>query len=292
MNYYLKRLMHGLCLMGLAAAVQAQTCESPKALRISLIPKKSTVALGAEYQPLAKVLEAALRQPVEIVLASSYDSVVEGLLAGTIDLAELGPASYAQAKARDSRITAFASLIQRVGPNTISGDRYQSLLIVRRDKQFNDLASLRGSNVSLVDPASTSGALIPRQMISELTGAPFERYFGRITFAGSHDRAIQAVQKGFVDAAFVSSSRLDEALRNGSVRPDELLVHWRSAPIPYDPFVYRGQLCQPIIDKIKQAFFQSTATLQDMFRGMNGEGFAHVNDDNYRGIREAYANQH
>ncbi len=286
-----RRLLFGLYLASFAVFIQAQTCESPKTLRVSLIPKKSAEALGAEYQPLIKVLEAGLKQRVEIVLASSYGSVVEGLLAGTIDLAELGPASYAQAKARDSRITAFASLIQRVGPYTEASDSYRSLLIVRKDKNIKDLASLRGSNISLVDPASTSGALIPRQMISKLTGVPLEHYFGRITFAGSHDRAIQAVQKGFVDAAFVSSSRLDEALRTGSVRPDELQVHWKSSPIPYDPFVYRGQLCQSVTDKIKLVFFENGATQKDMFKGMNGEGFAPVSDANYLEIREAYSHQ-
>jgi phosphonate transport system substrate-binding protein len=287
----LKNMVFGLCLVVWAAHVQAQTCESPRTLRVSLIPKMSSAALGAEYQPLVKVLAAKLQRPIEIVMAPSYGAVVEGLLAGTIDLAELGPASYAQAKARDSRVTAFASLIQRIGPNTDAADSYRSLLIVRRDRKMADLASLRGSNISLVDPASTSGALIPRQMITKLTGVPFERYFGRITFAGSHDRAIQAVQKGFVDAAFVSSSRLDEALRQGSVRPDELQVQWKSSPIPYDPFVYRGQLCQAVTDRIKQAFFQNIAWRQDLFKDMNGEGFAHVSDENYRDIREAYANQ-
>ncbi|WP_342616392.1 phosphate/phosphite/phosphonate ABC transporter substrate-binding protein [Rhodoferax sp. GW822-FHT02A01] len=281
----------GLLMAGCACLAQGQTCESPKIIRVSLIPKKSSDALGAEYQPLVKVLEAAVRQPVEIVMASSYGAVVEGLLAGTVDLAELGPASYAQAKARDNRITAFASMIQRVGPHTEAGDSYRSLLVVRRDKKFHGLPDLRGSNISLIDPASTSGALIPRQAIAKLTGMALEHYFGRITFAGSHDRAIQAVQKGLVDAAFVSSSRLDEAVRNGSLRADELQVLWKSSPIPYDPFVYRGQLCQPVIDKIKQAFFQNSASLQDMFRGMNGEGFAHVSDEQYRGIREVYANQ-
>jgi phosphonate transport system substrate-binding protein len=287
----LRRSLLGLSLLALSALIHAQTCESPKSLRVSLIPKKSTTALGAEYQPLVKALTAALKQPVEIVLASSYGTVVEGLLAGTIDLAELGPASYAQAKARDPKITAFASLIQHIGPYTDAADSYRSLLIVRRDRKIKDLASLRGSNISLVDPASTSGALIPRQMISKLTGAPLERYFGRITFSGSHDRAIQAVQKGLVDAAFISSSRLDEALRIGSVLPDELQVQWKSSPIPYDPFVYRGQLCQSVTDKIRQAFFDNSASQKDMFRGMDGEGFAHVSDVNYQEIREAYLHQ-
>lgn len=281
----------GLLLACLAGLVHAQACDSPKTIHISVIPKSSSGAQSAQFQPLVKVLEATLKQPVQIVLAPSYGAVVEGLLAGSIDLAELGPASYAQAKARDSRITAFASLIQRTGANTEASDSYRALLIVRRDRKFNDLSDLRGGTLSLVDPASTSGALIPRMAITKLTGAPLERYFGRITFAGSHDRAIQVVQKGLVDAAFVSSSRLDEALRTGTVRMDDLQVLWKSSPIPYDPYVYRGQLCQQVIDKIQQAFFQNKGALKDMFRDMNGEGFARVTDEHYRDIRDIYANQ-
>jgi phosphonate transport system substrate-binding protein len=291
MNLNARTFLLALSFALFAGSSQAQACDNPKVIRLSLIPLKNAASQAAEFRPLVNALEASLKRPVELVLAPSYGAVVEGLLAANIELAELGPASYAQAKARDAGITAFASLIQRVGLHTDSSDSYRSLLIVRRDKHFNGLASLRDSSVSLVDPASTSGALIPRQAISTLTGMPFERYFGRITFAGSHDRAIQAVQKGFVDAAFVSSSRLDEALRTGSVRPDEMVVQWKSSPIPYDPFVYRGRLCQPVIDKIKQAFFQNSASLQGMLRSMNAEGFNPVSDDKYREIRDIYASQ-
>lgn len=291
MKHLVQTLLLGLGLALLATLAQAQTCGNPKTLRLSLIPKKSVTALTADYQPLVKALEARLQRPVEIVVAPSYGAVVEGLLAASVDLAELGPASYAQAKARDEGITAFASLIQRVGLHTDASDSYRSLLIARRDKAFKDVASLRGVSVSLIDPASTSGALIPRQAIQQLTGEPLERYFGRITFAGAHDRAIQAVQKGFVDAAFVSSSRLDEGLRTGSVGANEIVVLWQSAPIPYDPFVYRSHLCPELIDKIKPAFFNSGSALQGMFDQLHAQGFTPVNDTQYRQIREIYANQ-
>lgn len=291
MNRLLLTLVLGLSTALFAASTQAQACEDPKIIRFSLIPKKNNQSQAIQIQPLIKALEDSLKRPVELVLAPSYGAVVEGLLGGSVDLAELGPASYAQAKARDARVTAFASLIQRIGIHTDAPDSYHALLIVRRDKHINNLASLRGHSVSLIDPASTSGALIPRQLISQRTGTPLERYFGRITFAGSHDRAIQAVQKGFVTAAFVSSSRLDEALRAASVGPDELQVLWTSSPIPYDPFVYRGQLCPSVVDKIKQAFFQNKEALQDMFRNLNSDGFMPVNDDKYRDIRDIYANQ-
>ncbi len=289
MNTTRRNFLLGPCALFFLESALAADCVDAKPLRFALIPKKNTETQLIEYRPLIEVLEKILERRVVIVHATSYGAVVEGLLAGSIDLAELGPASYAQAKAQDTHITAFASFSQLSGPHTKSGSHYRSLLIVRRDKGFDSIASLRNARVSLVDPASTSGYLLPRQAITQLTQIPLERYFGRITFAGSHDRAIQTVQKGIVDAAFVSSNRLDEALRRNTLRPDEVKILWESSPISYDPFVYRGQLCQPLIDKIKQAFFLNNANLQAMFRSLNMEGFARVSDDNYREIREIYA---
>lgn len=277
-----------LALLLCLGSAHAANCEDPKTLRISLVPDKNMEERIAEYQPLIRVLERVLNRRIDVIAASSYGTVVEGLLAGSIDMAELGPASYVQAKSRDNGVTAFASRIQGVGPYTASGAHYQSLLIVRSDKQFDSLARLQGASVSLVDPASTSGALVPRHAMAALTGMPLERYFGRLTFAGSHDRAIVAVQKGHVDAAFVASTRLDDALRKGTVLADELSVRWKSVPLPNDPFVYRAQLCKAVVEKIKHAFFMENTTLQDMFRRLNTEGFARVTDEAYEEIRKIY----
>ena len=89
---------------------------------------------------------------------------------------------------------------------------------MRRDKRFDSLARLQGASVSLVDPASTSGALVPRHAMAALTGMPLERYFGRLTFSGSHDRAIEAVHKGFVDAT-IGSQIAEERLKSLSLLP-------------------------------------------------------------------------
>lgn len=272
-----------------ATSSLAQSCDNPKSLRFAVVPIKDPAVMLAQYRPLIQVLEKILERRVEFVQVTSYGAVVEGLLAGNIDLAELGPASYAQAKSRDSGITAFASPIQRTGTYTDSAAHYRSLLISRTKRGFNSVTSLRGANISLIDPASTSGALIPRHNFAQLTGEPLENYFRRVTFAGTHDRAIQLVQKGIVDAAFVSSARLDEAIHQGTVRADELIVVWKSAPIARDPFVYRGQLCATLVEKIKQSFFHENANLEGMFRSTNISGFTQVSDDNYREIRKIHA---
>ncbi len=288
---FLKHLCLMLASLCCADALWAAECSDPKPFRFAVIPKKNVQAQLSEYRPLIALMEQALGRRIELVRTSSYGAVIEGLLAGSIDLAELGPASYASAKTRDPGITAFASTTQPQGPYTDSSLYYRSILVVRQHKGLDSLAALRGASVSLIDPDSTSGALLPRDAMAQLTGMPLERYFGRVTFAGSHDRAIQAVQKGLVDAAFVASLRLDEALRQGSLHADELAVAWQSAPIPHDPFVYRGVLCPKLVSQLNKVFFEKDAALQSMFRSLGIGGFVRVSDDNYRDIRDLFARQ-
>jgi phosphonate transport system substrate-binding protein len=277
-----------LALLGPSGHVAA-ACDDPRPLRLALVPMKNPEILARQYAPLIRQLEKELGRHVEVVPALSYGTVIEGLLAGGIDLAELGPASYAIAVERGAAITAFASFTQRPGPHTESASAYRSLLIVRRDRGWSSLEQLRGKTLSLTDPASTSGAVLPRQAVQQMTGSLPESYFHRVTFAGSHDRAIESVQKGLVDAAFVSSSRLDEALRRGTLGTDEIAVLWRSAPVPYDPIVLRRPLCAPLQAKIRQVFFGDSANLKNLFRELDINGFLPVNDGNYAEIRKLFA---
>jgi len=142
--------------------------------------------------------------------------------------------------------------------------------------------------LSLTDPASTSGALLPRKAVSQLTGTLLESYFQRVTFAGSHDRAIDAVQTNLVDAAFVSSTRLDEALRRGTILPDEIGVLWQSSPIPYDPVVLSQRLCPELASRIRKVFLGDTSALDGMFRELDVNGFVPASDAQYRDIRELF----
>ena len=285
----IRALRFCLCLIALLPSyARAQVCDDPRPLRLALIPKKNAEALLADYQPLIRQLEKTLDRPVEVVPSPSYGTVIEGILAGSVDLAELGPASYAIAKSRDPGLTAFAAIAVRRGPYTPSGSHYHSLLITRQGNGFKDHTSLRGKSLGLTDPASTSGALIPRRSFTKAVGTPLETFFSRITFAGSHDRAIQAVVRRQVDAAFVSSTILDDAVRGNRVAASDIVVLWKSPPIPYDPFVYRGRLCQPLAERIKAVFLHDNDALRGMFEALQIEGFFPANDDSYREIRELY----
>ncbi|MCK6405444.1 MAG: phosphate/phosphite/phosphonate ABC transporter substrate-binding protein [Rhodocyclaceae bacterium] len=263
-------------------------CEDPRPLRFAQVPQKKADLLASQFQPLYQHLERVLGRRIEVIQAPSYSAVVEGLLLGNIDLADLGPAAYAMAKKRRANIVVFASFAGQQGVVFDTARGYHSVLVTRADKAFVTIDKLRGATVSLTDPASTSGALFPRREIARITGMPLERYFRRVSYAGSHDRAIEALQRGAVDAAFVSSTRIDEMIRSGQLRRDELRILWQSSLIPFDPFLYRGTLCKPLADKIRHAFLVDTEPLRPLFEALRRPGFNAVDDDTYRAIRDIY----
>ncbi len=263
-------------------------CDDPRPLRIALIPKNKVQTQFEQYRPLIEQLEARLERKVELVSSSSYAAVIEGLLADSIDLAELGPASYVMAINRGADILAFAAFRQAANPTNEAGS-YRSLLLTRRAAKLDTIEQLRGATLSLTDPASTSGAILPRYAMQKLTGTLLENHFQRVSFSGSHDRAIEMLRKGQVDAVFVSSSRVREAIRQNRLHPDEIRILWRSPPIPYDPFVHRKRLCPALKAKIDSVFFSDTRALQAMFDEFEVAGFAPVSDAHYRQIHEIFS---
>lgn len=280
----MKKIAARLCAVFLFAAVvgaaQAQVCSNPDPLRLAVIPQMKHQTAVGHYDVLIDTLEEELDRNVVLVPAGSYSAVIEGLLDGSMDLAELGPGSYALAKDRGADITAFASLHKQIDASGPSS--YRSVLIARQGAGIQSLQALRGAAVSLVDPASTSGGIVPRVAVQRLTGMPLETWFGRVSFAGSHDSAIDAVLNGRVAAAFVADSRVKEGVYSGRPVAEALHIIWRSDPIPFDPFVYQVALCESVKQGIHRVFFERQDDLQPLFAWRDRQGFVPVSDSDYQ----------
>jgi phosphonate transport system substrate-binding protein len=274
-----------LCLVGQSVLAQAR-CESPDELRFSIVPAGDVEKRIQLYAPLFDRLKTLTGRPVRVVRPSSYASVVEGLLGGRIDIASIGPAGYVEAKKGDPNITAFATFEKRAGVYQTQGPFYHSHLIVLAGNRYGSLKDLQGARLALTDPGSTSGALLPREELSPRLGMSLDGFFGAVSFAGSHVRSIDAVLRGDVDAAFVASTQLEEAHRAGKFAERPVKSLWRSAPIPYDPLVWRGQLCEPIKKQIRAAFFDDPAVLRSLLDGIESNRFVPIDDRHYAGVRK------
>ncbi len=269
-----------LFFMTIGATAQAQTCKNPQTLRLAVIPQIKNQKVVEHYDALVSSLKKELSRNVILVPMRSYSAVIEGLLNQSIDLAELGPGSYALAKQHGAEITVFASLHKRTDSN--SPDNYSSVLITKGNSDIQSFKELQGSSLSLVDPVSTSGGLVPRLFVQRKTGMPLETWFGRVVFSGTHDAAIEAVLTGRVTAAFVSDTLLEEKGVSGQPIKNLLRVLWRSEPIPVDPFVYQTGLCDFVKRMIEQAFFEPSEDLQRFFSWRNMQGFVPASKSDYR----------
>jgi phosphonate transport system substrate-binding protein len=288
MNQVSRLLLGAILFMSVLQASAAPTsCEDPSPLRFSLVPRTDLAKLLDEYRPLLSLMEGTLGRKVIVIHPSSYGAVVEGLVAGTIDVASMGPASYSIARNRDPSIVPFVTWTMQGGTFVKAGAHfYHSLLITRSARNFKEVTALKGLSVSLTDPASTSGAVIPREELRTLTGMRLEEFFGQVTYSGSHDRSIESVKKGYTDAAFVASEHLDDAIRQNRIDARELRVIWQSSPIPHDPFVYRGKLCQPLRDKIRQIFLTDSPEIRKLLTNLKADRFVPVTEMDFRQLQE------
>ena len=269
-----------------APAYAAPACERPARLHFSFTPQVQLQDNSTVLQPLFRELSDVLHIPVESVTLPSYGAVIEGLLSGSVDIAKLGPASYTSVHNSDESIIPFATLSTVQDLFNASATSYYSLLIVRQKSGLN-IESLKGKKLALVDPDSTSGALIPMKLFSPRIGAPLAAYFSRVGYSGTHEQSVLSVANREVDAAFVASSTLTEMIDSGRIKRDEMRVLWKSDAIPRDPFVFRGHLCADIREKIQKVFFSpDNPNVAAALAAQHSQKFVPVSDGDYRIIRE------
>jgi phosphonate transport system substrate-binding protein len=272
------------------AAALAQSCEDPKVLKFSIIPTQETIRELTLYKPVIDLLSKNTGKKIEFYMPTSYSSVVEALMGKWVDIAVLGPESYVIAHGKDPSIEVFATYYKKKDGVQEAGPGYKSLLISKKGSKFDSVQAAKGSVMLLVDPASTSGALIPDSVfVKQVTHVPNKEYFSRVAFSGGHDLSTLAVADGKADVAFVASHRFMNTVATGKVKVDDFNYLWSSPLIPQDPFVYRGTLCAPLKEQIAKTFLtlETTPEGKAYLENVGSEKFVKMTDKDYDIIREA-----
>jgi phosphonate transport system substrate-binding protein len=280
-------LLAALCF----GAAQAQQCEDPKVLRFSIIPTQESVRELTLYKPVLDLLAKNTGKKIEFYMPTSYSSVVEALLGKWVDVAVLGPESYVIAKNQGAVIDVFATYSKKAQGIQEAGPGYKSILISKKGSKFTTVESLKGTVMLLVDPASTSGSLIPEFIFgSKVIKTPLKTYFGKVAFSGGHDLSTLAVFDGKADAAFVATHRFMNTVdgSKGRMKIEDFNILWTSPLLPQDPFVFRSTLCPELKEKIAQTFL--TLNQNDVgkayLENVGSERFVAMKDADYNIIRE------
>jgi len=256
----------------------APAARAADVLTVGLIPSEDSRAMIANSQAMMDMLSKALGMPVKPFVAADYNGVIEALRSKRLDVAYLGPFSYVLG-ASVADIEAFAVAETKKAGRTY----YHSLIVANKDSGIKTVADLKGKTFAFVDPSSTSGHLFPKAGLIKVGFNP-DKDFARVIFSGSHDANAVAIQNKRVDAVAIADRILDAAIAKGLAKREDLVVVWKSDPIPESPTVWRKDLDPALKKRIQAAFLE----VKNIPWSDQGElnGFHPTNDAAYNIIRE------
>ncbi len=242
---YMKKLISASIAAAVLTAASAQVLA--RDIIMGLIPAENNEEMVAKFEPMRALLEKKLGRKVKVFTATDYTGVIEGMKKKRVDIAWFGPLSYYLAE-QEAGAEAFAVGVRDNGKST-----YRSIFVVPGDSPAKSLKDLKGKSVAFVDPASASGGLMPAYMVKKETGMMPEQFFGKFTYAGSHDAAELAVKNKTVDAAADNDITYPKMLAKGLITKESNRVLLESPDLPGSPLTYRGDLPADMKKKIRDA---------------------------------------
>ncbi|MBS3918627.1 MAG: phosphate/phosphite/phosphonate ABC transporter substrate-binding protein [Deltaproteobacteria bacterium] len=263
--------------------------EKPKILRMALIPAEDIEEMIRAFAPAKQYLEKELGVRIEEFKATDYTAVVEAMRAKKIDVAFFGPFSYVLAA---KRANAKAIIGGSIGDGRLA--TYHSIFVTHRESGLRNMEDVKDRakklTVSFVDPASTSGHLIPRGHLESI-GIRVDKDFKEIIFAGGHDASILAVKARKVDLGATWEGPYKSAQDKGLIASEDVFVIWKSESIPRSPFAVRGDMDESFVQRIQRAFLDMPQKAPEAFKQFEGrwernKSYVAVTDKDYDYIRQ------
>jgi phosphonate transport system substrate-binding protein len=217
-----------------------------------IIPAENASGVVERYTPFVNYLAKELGTKVTLRIANDYAAIIEGQRAGNIHIGMYGPSAFARALMTGAKIDAFA-----IETNLDGTKGYYSVFYVKKDSPYQKIEDLKGKNLGLVDPNSTSGNNVPRFALDGMKIEP-ETYFGKVVYTGSHENAVIALNQGTVDVAAnwwndEQESNLLRMARKNMVKAEDFRIIYKSEQIVNSPMAYLTELPTELKAKIKDA---------------------------------------
>jgi phosphonate transport system substrate-binding protein len=260
-------------------------------ITFAVIPAENGSGVTERYTPFINYLSKELGIKVTLRVANDYAAVIEGQRAGNIHIGYYGPASFARARLTGVKTDAFV-----IDVNADGSKGYYSVFYVLAKSPYQKVEDLKGKNLGLVDPNSTSGNNMPRFKLNQM-GIDPDAYFSKVIFTGSHENAVLALAQGTVDVAAnwwnaEDDSNLTRMLNKGMVKSadgttlkkEDFRIIVKSDLIINSPYAYLSDLPDDMKAAIKQAFLDAPQKDAEAFKKLSdgkNQPWAPISNDDY-----------
>ena len=258
-----------------AASAQEWKTKYPE-ITFAMIPAENGSGVTERYTPFVNYLSKELGIKVNLRIANDYAAVIEGQRAGNIHIAYHGAASFARARLTGVKTDAFV-----IDVNADGSKGYYSVFYVLAKSPYQKLDDLKGKNLGLVDPNSTSGNNMPRFKMNEMGIEP-ESFFSQVVFTGSHENALLALAQGTVDVAAnlwhadddsnltrMLTKNMLKASDGTPMKKEDFRIISKSDLIVNPLYAYLSDLPEDMKAAIKKAFLEASEKDNDAFKKLS-----------------------
>jgi phosphonate transport system substrate-binding protein len=194
-----RALLAGLTAVAAAGTSRLTSAQSWRGqyaeLVYAVVPAENATGVTDRYTPFVDYLGRELGTKVTLRVANDYAAVIEGQRAGNIHIGYYGPASFSRARLTGVSTDAFV-----IDVNSDGSKGYYSVFYVLAKSPYQKIEDLKGKNLGLVDPNSTSGYNMPLYTLDKHGIGP-DTFFAKTQVTGSHENAVLALSQGTVDVA-------------------------------------------------------------------------------------------
>lgn len=255
-------------------------------IKLFFVPSVDANLLANKADLVAKFLEKETPYKFKVSVPASYVAVVEAFGTARADIAIMNTFGYIMANEKYGA-EALITVLRHGVPT------YKGQVIARADSGINSIKDIDGKRVAYVDPASTTGYLLPEKLFKDAGVKPSEK-----VFAQRHDNVVTMVYQRQVDvgATFYSppiNGKVEDARRLVLTQyPDvdkKVKILTLTEAVPNDPIIFRRELPIKIKEDVVNALLDYVKTKEgkEAFSSMYGvTGLIRSDDTRYDGIRE------
>ncbi|WP_413569274.1 phosphate/phosphite/phosphonate ABC transporter substrate-binding protein [Bdellovibrio sp. HCB117] len=272
-------------LLLLSCTVREELGSKHHPVQFALVPGQDAVVLSENGKLLERWIQQQTGIYVKMQVPVNFIAVVEALGSQRVDVAIMNPFGYILAHQK-YKAEAFLMGVNR-GRSEYWGQ------IITKNPKIRSLADLNGKKFAFVDPASTSGYVLPAKLLKD---AKVE--LGEIVFAGKHDGVVTMVYQGRVDAGATYHTPAEDGVPQDARRlvisqfPDvyeKVRILEKTGSVPSDPVVFRkdfpAELRAKIVDAMKS--FSSTPEGEKALKNLyHLTDFKDCTDKDYDHVRQ------
>ncbi len=226
--------LSALCLLGFASGTQAT-----QPISIGVLSHRGDETALSDWSNTADYLSRALPEYRFYIDPLDFDEVDAAVGDGMVDFILVNPAIYVNLEARH-RVSRIATMKNRWGNEVFN--IFAGVIIARAERyDLNTLEDLHEGTFAAVDETSLGGFQMALREFKAKGINPY-RDFLELRFLGTHDKVVQAVREGRVDAGTVRSDILERMVGEGRIRLNEFRVieqkHYADFPLLHSTRLY------------------------------------------------------